>query len=434
MDRLNKHSQLRKEKNKMGEVVAVKESPKTTTETDKTDNGDKQRTEKTKQQAKLAAKNLRALLAQPNATPEDLLKQVTTVSGTDLIQAKNPTHKDSRYQFVSLDVLKRPGPSETEGVKGIPSREYKSEALPRRRSQSYVEPTPSQRAQATTPDKASNRVVTENNGSPSAPVQEQPQNEKTDPPDSEYSKKFAQLEELLDAGKITSAEFNRGADALGDKIALSEDVTQRWEQVKKDSESGKISPQERNERMRSLAEEAGRERRDKIFGSSDTTEDTSRVPLGLAQEVKAVTSVEKNAVNMESPAPMNATAGNSAESAMEIPTDYKELIRFEKRNFDSFSQLPTETFKKIYTQQLGETYRTFLEHKIQAEIDRQNPGVQFPDTVASIVGNDPAFLQRAIFSETGRVVDLNELVTVPFSQLAKEFGIRLPDNYFQHFR
>jgi len=113
-----------------------------------------------------------------------------------------------------------------------------------------------------------------------------------------------------------------------------------------------------------------------------------------------------------------------------LPTTLKELRYYYVDNLRPIALLPEAEFKRQYNPELANLYRNFLKNKVEALINgRPSADITYPDTVAAVVGNDPGFLQKAIFSETGQVIDMDQLLQTPFSHIASEFGIQLPDNY-----
>lgn len=117
-----------------------------------------------------------------------------------------------------------------------------------------------------------------------------------------------------------------------------------------------------------------------------------------------------------------------------LPTDGRELIRYFKDNFGQLEGAPLENFRKAFTSQVEHQYKAWVEQHVTTLIKDKPVGTQYPDTIASVLGNDPSLAQRIIAVKDGQVVDQNVLLKMPFSQFATKYlKMKLPKGYGDNF-
>jgi len=119
----------------------------------------------------------------------------------------------------------------------------------------------------------------------------------------------------------------------------------------------------------------------------------------------------------------------------EMPENSRELTRFHKDNFGKFENLSLEAFRRDFTPDIKNNFKSWISQHLKILIREKSSAGMYPDTVASVLGNDPAILIRIASIQDGRVLDSDELLKMPFSEAAKKYlDIELPEDYFDNFR
>ncbi len=67
-------------------------------------------------------------------------------------------------------------------------------------------------------------------------------------------------------------------------------------------------------------------------------------------------------------------------------------------------------------------------------IEGKPANARYPDNVASVFGGNAPLLQRIIALKEGKTVDMDKLIRMPFSEVAKKYlNMDLPEDYFNNF-
>lgn len=113
-----------------------------------------------------------------------------------------------------------------------------------------------------------------------------------------------------------------------------------------------------------------------------------------------------------------------------VPTDRRELIKYEHKHFAEFDPAKIEQFKAYLEVRLQEHFRKANEAR------RNGQEIRFADTVAAVLGNGgeiPLFLGKSINHQLPpgeRINDLNVVLRMPFSEVANRyFGIDVAEEY-----
>lgn len=120
--------------------------------------------------------------------------------------------------------------------------------------------------------------------------------------------------------------------------------------------------------------------------------------------------------------------------ADKLPEDRRGLVRYFKENFGQLGKAPLDEFRKGFTPDVENKFQGWVQQHLSMMIKETSPYTRSADTVANIFGNAPGILQRIASLKEGKIVDYNELLGMPFSQVAKKyFNIDLPEDYFNYF-
>lgn len=123
-----------------------------------------------------------------------------------------------------------------------------------------------------------------------------------------------------------------------------------------------------------------------------------------------------------------------AETTRQLPGNDRDMMRYVKDNFTKIEGLSLDEFRKALTPEVEHEFQMWAKQKVGILIKDKPQGGRYPDNVASIFGNNAAFLQRVVAIKEGGIVDYDELLTMPFSEVAKRYlNIDLPKNYFDTF-
>ena len=117
-----------------------------------------------------------------------------------------------------------------------------------------------------------------------------------------------------------------------------------------------------------------------------------------------------------------------------IPTDERGLVKYHKDNFGRIEGHSLENFKKEFTPEMEDKYRAYIIQFLKNQIKNQPTQGRYADTVAGVLGNAVPFLQRILALKEGRVIDMEKVLKMPFSKIAKEYlNVSLPEDYFNHY-
>ena len=144
-----------------------------------------------------------------------------------------------------------------------------------------------------------------------------------------------------------------------------------------------------------------------------------------------------------SPAPPNprpsnrGTQGNATRPPRtneKLPEDDIGLGRYYRATFGNLEGSSIEDFRRSYTPEIQNKFQAWAKQSVQNIVKDMPRGSRTADTVASVLGNSPGVFQRIVSLKEGRVVDIEKLLSMPFSQAAKEYlDIDLPKDYFDTF-
>ncbi|MBI3334932.1 MAG: hypothetical protein HY001_00330 [Candidatus Portnoybacteria bacterium] len=152
-----------------------------------------------------------------------------------------------------------------------------------------------------------------------------------------------------------------------------------------------------------------------------------RAQLGIEGEVPAKTRKPERQSGEPEEVP-------KAEATRQLPDNDKDMMRYFKDNFTKFGSLSLDEFRRALTPEVEHEFQSWAKQKVDILIKNKPQGGRYPDNVASIFGNSAPFLQRVIAAKEGRIIDQGELLTMPFSEVAKRYlSIDLPKDYFNTF-
>ena len=118
----------------------------------------------------------------------------------------------------------------------------------------------------------------------------------------------------------------------------------------------------------------------------------------------------------------------------QLPQDRRGLYKYFKDNFGKLEGVSFEDFRRGLTSDVENKFQAWAKQNLDMIIKDKPRGARYPDTVASVLGNDLGFLQRLIAVKEGRVVDYKELLPMSFSEAARKYlNLDLPKDYFDHF-
>lgn len=126
--------------------------------------------------------------------------------------------------------------------------------------------------------------------------------------------------------------------------------------------------------------------------------------------------------------------GLNKNEAQKMPTDERGLNKYFRDNFGKMETTSMDDFKKDFTPEVEGDFRAWVDQHVKTLIEGKPAGTRYPDNVASVFGNDAPLLQRIVALKGGKVVNMDKLIRMPFSEVAKTFlNIDLPEDYFNNF-
>jgi len=126
----------------------------------------------------------------------------------------------------------------------------------------------------------------------------------------------------------------------------------------------------------------------------------------------------------------------------DIPLDSGLLMKYGKENFGFFQVADIDTFKKIWDKKgYEEHFGQYAEALIKSLIKDKSQGLIYSGSVVSVLtngGQDIDILTKLITVKTGKEPLRDELLAMPFSEVAKEYlnldVEKIDKDYFKHFR
>lgn len=119
------------------------------------------------------------------------------------------------------------------------------------------------------------------------------------------------------------------------------------------------------------------------------------------------------------------------EALERVPISSRELIRFDNENFKGLSASEVESKKQLL--------RAYMVRQLQAIVAKQPEGITYRDTVVKVMGSGGGAVTavKYLLKEAGAPLGHNDFLTLPFSQVAKSFGINVREyvpDFDAHFR
>lgn len=245
----------------------------------------------------------------------------------------------------------------------------------------------------------------------------------------EQQKKGEEILKEVDKERISAS---RNLENLYDQAGVPEDTPSRQEFLKKVSRMSSDELYFLENDLKKTANEFGRTRDSKTLDAhlmdfalkSFKTEDVAR--KHKEEDQKKIEEIRKN---------LGLSEHESQEQKKEqLPQDSQTLNRYFVDTFRRFEDTTLDNFKQEFTPEIEKKFQEWAKQKIDTLIKEKPLGARYPETVANIMGNSPDILQRIISLKEGRIVDYDELLKMPFSEVAKKYlDIDLPEEYFQHF-
>ena len=154
-------------------------------------------------------------------------------------------------------------------------------------------------------------------------------------------------------------------------------------------------------------------------------------------ERKAVGSSKKEAKTKDKTEldELRRSLGSNETSTEKIPTDERGLAKYFNDNFGSFETMTLLEFSRKFGDETKRKFKNWVSERVNNFIKTKPENGRYPDTVASVYGNDAGMLQRIMaIEDRGKITDMNTLLKMPFSEVAKRYlDIDLPEDYFNHF-
>lgn len=151
-------------------------------------------------------------------------------------------------------------------------------------------------------------------------------------------------------------------------------------------------------------------------------------------EIKKPEKKVDGGLSMEEQKKLKEQLKSEVEPKEQLPRDSRSLNRYFMDNFRKLQGITLEQFKQQFTPETEQKFQAWAQQHIDTMMKEQPVGVKYPDTVASVLGNNPAVFQRMVSLKEGRDISYDELLNMSFSKAAKKYlNIDLPKDYFNHF-
>ena len=109
------------------------------------------------------------------------------------------------------------------------------------------------------------------------------------------------------------------------------------------------------------------------------------------------------------------------EALERVPISPRELIRFDNENFKGLSASEVESKKQLL--------RAYMVRQLQAIVAKQPEGIIYRDTVVKVMGSGGGAVTavKYLLENAGAQLEHNDFLMLPFSEVAKSFGINVRD-------
>jgi hypothetical protein len=126
--------------------------------------------------------------------------------------------------------------------------------------------------------------------------------------------------------------------------------------------------------------------------------------------------------------------------AEKLPQNIGGWYKFYNENLDKVGDVSSMgEFRQKFTPEVEKNFQTwakgFFETTIRDMKNNLPAGSKSADTVAGVFGQGSVGMLQGVFAlKDGRVTDVDEILKMPFSKVAKKYlNIDFPKDYFDHF-